>query len=481
MASPQEVVVMVWHNGQWLSWKKCPGPHDEEKRHPLCETVQGDGLPRGLRVPPDDCYIFGPQGETAQNWDYLLPACVSHDADGTFQLNPPPDSQGETRISSGVTYDSWFLDVQGKSVGDEQDVPWGAIGMQLGYVTFVAVLTSVARTRFRRFRDTFSKIFMQRLVAECSEVLGLSEGLTGTPLELAGEIGTYLVVKKQEVRLGTGGHADVFKGFSPKNGKAFACKFMKPCSSSSWDGEFARLERQNLSLLKHEHIVSLHDFCEDENVIVMERIHHGSSDLLYDGYVWPAGSLLKLAEQMCSALDYMHSELNMAHKDVKPDNILIKRKRPLWAVLTDFGLSSTSLDPHSWGHPVYRAPETFTTLDAHCPADIWALGVTVLELSLGSPTWHSKFDGGVGKEPQAVMAYLEASAAGLSPTCRMLLKGMLRPDPKKRWDAAGCLQYLENALRPRDNKHKATRVASKRTTTTKRITERKRLMPGSGK
>ncbi|RYO81090.1 hypothetical protein DL764_009811 [Monosporascus ibericus] len=465
MASPQKVVVVVWHNGQWLSWKKCPGAYDEEKRHPLCEAVQGDGLPHGLRVAPDDCYIFGPQGETAQNWDYLLPACVSHDADGTFQLKPPPDGQVETRISSAVTYDSWLLDGQGKPISDEQDVPWSAIGMQVGYVTFVAVLTSDARTRFRRFHDVLSKIFMQRLAAECSEILGLSDSFTGTPLELAGEIGTYLVVKEQEVRLGTGGHADVFKGFSSKDGKVFACKFIRPCSSSSWDREVARLERQNLSLLKHEHIVSLHDFCKDENVIFMERIHHGSSDLLYGGDVWPAGSTRKLAEQMCRALDYMHSELNMAHRDIKPNNILIKRKTPLWAVLTDFGLSSTSPDPHSWGNPTYRAPETFTTLDAHCPADIWALGVTVLKLSLGS--LGGTLDGGVGQEPRAVMAYFEASAADLSPTCRMLLKGMLRPDPKKRWDAAGCLQYLENALRPRD-KLTATRVTSKRTITARR-------------
>ncbi|RYP20790.1 hypothetical protein DL765_002623 [Monosporascus sp. GIB2] len=468
MASPQKVAVVVWHNGQWLSWKKCPGPHDEEKRHPLCEAVQGDGLPHELRVPPDDCYIFGPQGETAQNWDYLLPACVSHDADGTFQLKPSPDGQGETRISSAVTYDSWLLDGQGRRIRDEQDVPWSAMGMQVGLVTFAAVLTSDARSRSRRFRGILGKIFMRRLVSECSDILGLSGGSTGTPLELAGEIGTYLVVKEQEARLGTGGHADVFKGFNAKNGKVFACKFMRPCSSSSWDREVARLERHNLSLLKHEHIVSLQDFCNDENVIVMERIHQGPSHRLYGGYAWPAERIPKLAEQMCSALDYMHSELNMAHKDIKANNILIKRKTPLWAVLTDFGLSSTSPDPHSWGPPIYRAPETFTTLDAHCPADIWALGATVLHLSLGALCEPLEFDGGVGKEPRAVMAYFEASAANLSPTCRILLKGMLRPDPKKRWSAAGCLQYLKNALRPQDNKHESTRVASKRTTTTRR-------------
>ncbi|RYO83748.1 hypothetical protein DL766_003675 [Monosporascus sp. MC13-8B] len=472
MASPQQVAVV--------------------KRRPLCKAVRGDGLPQELRVPPDDCYTFGPQGETAQNWDYLLPACASHDADGTFQLKPPPDDQGETRISSAVTYDSWLLDGRGRHIHDEQDVPWSAMGMQVGYVTFVAVLTSDARNRSRRFHGILSKIFMQRLVAECSDILGLSGGFTGMPLELAGEIGTYLVVKEQAVRLGTGGHADVFKGFNAKSGKVFACKFMRPCSSSSWDREVARLERQNLSLLKHvscsgvssrqakdgsgesklikkqEHIVSFHDFCNDEDVIVMERIHHGSSHLLYGGYGWPAGSIPKLAEQMCSALDCMHSELNMAHKDIKANNILIKRKNPLWAVLTDFGLSSTSPDPHNWGHPIYRAPETFTTLDAHCPADIWALGVTVLELSLSSFSGSLKFDGGVGKEPRAVMAYFEASAANLSPICRIFLKGMLRPDPKKRWSAAGCLQYLENALRPRDNKRGPTRVASKRTTTTRR-------------
>ncbi len=181
--------------------------------------------------------------------------------------------------------------------------------------------------------------------------------------------------------------------------------------------------------------------------MVMEYIPHGQSDHLYDGRRWPTTHLLKLSKQICDILDYMHSELNMAHKDIHPGNILIKRKEPLRVVLLGFSHASTSVEAHGWGHRGYRAPETHGgTATAHCQADIWSLGVTVLELALGE---RFRFGGTSEEQREDLLARFKEEAPNLNAALRKLLRGMLRLDPGERWDAYSCLQYLETILNSR--------------------------------
>lgn len=107
--------------------------------------------------------------------------------------------------------------------------------------------------------------------------------------------------------------------------------------------------------------------------------------------------MFSLIGMQVSAVDGLHA-LGIMHRDIKPGNILIDTEGHL--SLADFGLAYKPVEARqrmkfcqrrSWqksGTPGYWAPEVrkfdqkkgFT-----CSADIYSLGVVILELVLGTP------------------------------------------------------------------------------------------------
>ena len=108
---------------------------------------------------------------------------------------------------------------------------------------------------------------------------------------------------------------------------------------------------------------------------------------------WPSWSwsqILTILTQSLRGLASLHASPNpVIHRDIKPENILADHRERLveprepgpWIKLADFGQaaqgSKCSGPPGTWE---YAAPETFTGEAYDSKADIWSLGVVILQL-----------------------------------------------------------------------------------------------------
>ena len=157
---------------------------------------------------------------------------------------------------------------------------------------------------------------------------------------------------------------------------------------------------------KHAGIVQVHGWTKKEASLglVMELMADGSlHDQIHVGLDFETKLTLPLkisiAEQVTTALAYLHDECDMAHRDVKPHNVLLSfadDKASVKAKLCDFGFvkvrnsvrSSTASQAVAIfvGTPGYAAPEDFEEkvedddVAGWKKCDVYAMGVLLWEL-----------------------------------------------------------------------------------------------------
>ncbi|KAK2166478.1 hypothetical protein NP493_1319g01009 [Ridgeia piscesae] len=105
----------------------------------------------------------------------------------------------------------------------------------------------------------------------------------------------------------------------------------------------------------------------------------------------PENILGKITVATVKALHYLKEEHGVIHRDVKPSNILLNERGEI--KLCDFGISGHLVDSkaktRSAGCAAYMAPERIDPPDPTQPdydvrADVWSLGVSLVELATGS-------------------------------------------------------------------------------------------------
>ena len=192
-----------------------------------------------------------------------------------------------------------------------------------------------------------------------------------------------------EAPLGRGGMGAVYRALDESLERYVAIKVIR---SSHGDPEQVRRLMQEAvaqARVNHPHIAHVYFVKRDPQTpyLAMELAAGGTlSDRLKEHGTLRFWDVSRLAEQLADALRHA-AEFDIVHGDIKPSNILVSSDGR--AKLADFGLArrrSQLADAEGGsvsGTPYYLAPEAADGAPLDERADMYALGVTLFELTFG--------------------------------------------------------------------------------------------------
>lgn len=158
----------------------------------------------------------------------------------------------------------------------------------------------------------------------------------------------------------------------------------------------------------------------------------------------PEAAVTALAAELCQALDAVH-QAGLAHRDVKPSNVLLARQRPQ---LIDFGIARAAEDSRHTstggviGSPGFMAPEQATAGASAEPGDLFALAAVLVYAATG----HGPFSKpGESTSTPALLyrvVHEEPDLSGLPDSVAPLVRACLTKDPQTRPTAREALGLL---------------------------------------
>jgi serine/threonine-protein kinase len=263
---------------------------------------------------------------------------------------------------------------------------------------------------------------------------------------MAQTLGKYTLVRK----LATGGMAEVFlaradgpMGFQKK----LVVKRILPHFGE--DQNFINMflsEARLAAELNHPNVVQIFDFgqADGQYYIAMEFIDGPNLRALNKAARETVGAIslplcARILALAAEGLGYAHDlkdqsgvAMNLVHRDISPDNVLVSRNGGVKVV--DFGIAKASTQPHLTksgvikGKLAYMPPEQLAREPLDRRADIFALGVVLYELTCGAMPFDATSEVSI---IQAIM--------GNEPLVRASVK---RPDLPKALDAiiSRCLE-----------------------------------------
>uniref|UniRef100_U3J6V1 non-specific serine/threonine protein kinase n=1 Tax=Anas platyrhynchos platyrhynchos TaxID=8840 RepID=U3J6V1_ANAPP len=149
----------------------------------------------------------------------------------------------------------------------------------------------------------------------------------------------------------------------------------------------------------------------------------------------------EIMKSIGEAIQYLHS-INIAHRDVKPENLLYTSKRPNAVLkLTDFGFAKETTTHNSLATPCYTpyyvAPEVLGPEKYDKSCDMWSLGVIMYILLCGYPPFYSNHGLAIspGMKKRIRMGQYEfpnPEWSEVSEEVKQLIRNLLKTDPTQR-------------------------------------------------
>ena len=256
--------------------------------------------------------------------------------------------------------------------------------------------------------------------------------------------GSTLASRYQLVHLiGRGGMAEVYDANDGRLGRRVAVKVFRGETDIATSQARQQLEIRALARLQHPNIVAVFDAGTDAGVsfVVMQLIDGVTLAERTRGSALGPAETARVGRAIADALAHVHS-LGMVHRDIKPANIMCGADGTVF--LTDFGIvrliGRTRLTQHGTiGTVSYLAPEQVRGEDFGTAADIYALGLVLLECLTGAPEYP-------GSSAESAVARLSRPPR-VPPTVPQswadMLTGMTAADPAARPSAREVATILD--------------------------------------
>lgn len=270
---------------------------------------------------------------------------------------------------------------------------------------FAQAIEAFSHCRRRRdnYRDVGERIQRNEQLQNSIALGGRGGGNSGTKTLILGDNGVEKPMLGRfeiESELGKGAMGIVYLGRDPKIGRQVAIKTLsldeefEAESLEELKQRFLR-EAETAGRLTHPNIVAVHDVGEEQDLawIAMDYLPGDPlSRYANESNLLPPDEVMEYLAQVADALQFAHDH-RVVHRDVKPDNIIVDRKKQQ-AIVTDFGVAalldqSRTRSGIILGTPTFMSPEQLAGRKLDGRSDQFSLGVTAYQLLCG----HLPFTG----------------------------------------------------------------------------------------
>lgn len=252
--------------------------------------------------------------------------------------------------------------------------------------------------------------------------------------------------------LGRGGTGEVYRARNQITGRVVAIKALNREFSANADYLELMKREEEMRSISHDAVVRYTDCnrtADGHVYLVMDHVDGTPlSELLERGGA-KARDLLVVAHRVAEGLVATHAA-RIVHRDLSPDNILLRGGEPEQAVIIDFGIAKdtsagarTIVGSDFAGKYEYAAPEQMHG-QAEPRSDLYALGASLLATFRGRVP-------DVGTSPGEVVRRKEAAldTSGVPEPLKGLIEDLTQPDPSRRPpSAAAVVAAIDGMLRP---------------------------------
>ncbi|XP_008294255.1 MAP kinase-activated protein kinase 2 [Stegastes partitus] len=244
--------------------------------------------------------------------------------------------------------------------------------------------------------------------------------------------------------LGLGINGKVFEIFQKKTGDKYALKMLQDSSKARREVELHSRASPCYNIVRI--------------IEVYENLYQGKKCLLIVMECMDGGELFSriqdrgdqaftereasdIMRSIGEAIQFLHA-INIAHRDVKPENLLYSSKQPNAVLkLTDFGFAKETTSHNSLATPCYTpyyvAPEILGPEKYDKSCDMWSLGVIMYILLCGYPPFYSNHGLPIspGMKRRIRMGMYEFTGtewSAVSQEAKQLISTLLKTEPTQR-------------------------------------------------